>query len=78
MSELDQQLPDFVELYRDVDTMLREMASREKWDDLLFRTELFHDHEDDIFFDRVHINEFGNASVAQSLLEPLQAALGSR
>ena len=78
MSELEQRLPDFVELYRDVDTLLREMASREQWDDLVFRTELFRDHEGDIFFDRVHINEYGNAIVAQSLLEPLQAALRSR
>lgn len=74
-AQLDDELPGFVELYRDVSDFLRDRALTEGWQDLVFLTDLFRDHSGEIFFDRVHINEIGNMIVAQSLLDYLAAAL---
>lgn len=75
LAQLDQELPGFIELYRDVTAILRDKALAEGWTDLTFLTDVFRDHSGEIFFDRVHINEVGNMIVAQTLLEDLATAL---
>ena len=75
LAQLDEELPGFVELYRDVTAILRDEALAESWEDLVFLTDVFRDHSGEIFFDRVHINEVGNMIVAQALLQDLATAL---
>lgn len=77
MSRVDEQMPGFVELYRQVDKLIQEHASGDGRGDLVFLTDLFRDYTGDIFFDRVHVNELGNEIVAQSLLEPIMILLQS-
>lgn len=75
LSDLDRDRPGFVQLYRDVDGLIRQRAQDEAWGDFVLLTDMFAASADDVFFDLVHVNEIGNLQVAEALLGPIASAL---
>ena len=75
LDEVERQEAGFTDLYRAVVGIVRERAADENFDDILFLTDEFSDVSEGIFFDRVHITEIGNRQVAESLLDPILAAM---
>ncbi len=76
MAEIARALPGFFELYRAVDSFVHEQMLSAASDDVIMLTELFSESKDEIFFDEVHVNEIGNAQIAQFLLHPITDRLG--
>ncbi len=66
-AELDDEQPDFVALYREVDSIVRQRAASEGDEDVMILSDLFGDSERELFYDRVHITEIGNSLVAQAI-----------
>ena len=64
-------LPNFEQVYNDVDALVREAALPEG----VIISDLFADEAGDVFFDRVHITEDGNEAVAEAILPAITAAL---
>jgi len=71
LDELDVENPDFVQLYQDVDSIVRQRVEDDNLDDVLILTELFRNNEQAIFYDLVHITEIGNLAVAEAILPTL-------
>ncbi|MDE2854367.1 MAG: SGNH/GDSL hydrolase family protein [Chloroflexota bacterium] len=74
LDDVESAQPGFIDLYREVERIIREAVSDGRSDDMTFLTELFRDVSDGIFFDRVHINEIGNRHVAEALVAPIADA----
>lgn len=66
--QLESEMPGFQALYREIDHLMRARLAEEPMDDIVFLTDLFSDSDQDIFFDRVHINEIGNRHIAEAIL----------
>ena len=64
---LEMEQPDFVALYREVDSIVRQRAASEGNEDVMILSDLFSDSERELFYDRVHITEIGNSLVAQAI-----------
>lgn len=77
-AEIERSLPRFMTLYRDVDSLLREYAKAENWDDVIALSDLFSDNDEQIFFDEVHINEAGNRYVAEAVIDAIADRLNAR
>ena len=77
-AELERTNPGFVDLYREVDALLRQAADAAGWDDVLIISDLFGEVDEEIFFDLVHINEIGNGYVAEALAPAIANVLRSR
>ncbi len=75
LGELEQS--GFVALYKEVDGDIRARAQAGAWTDFLWLTDLFSQRDDEIFFDRVHINERGNQVVAEAIAQPILQMLKS-
>ena len=77
-AKIDESLPGFMDVYRDVDIRLRERSNEEAWDDVVLLSDLFRDVDEGIFFDDVHINELGNLYVAEAIVDAIAERLGAR
>ncbi len=76
--QMERSLPGFLELYEQVDRLLRKAAEADPMDDLLIISDLFAENDAEIFFDEVHINEVGNRFVAELLSGAIAELLHSR
>ncbi len=74
-AERERSLPGFMNLYRDVDSLMREIAMAESWDDVIILSDLFREIDEQIFFDLVHINEIGNRHVAEAIVDKIAERL---
>ncbi len=68
IEQMESDNPGFIDLYREVDRLLRERVENRDWDDIIVISDLFVDDVRPIFHDLVHITEDGNFSVAQAIL----------
>ena len=71
LSSLESDRPGFINLYREVDRIWRELNADESSRDAIILTDLFRAVDDGIFFDLVHINEIGNRHVAESIVRTI-------
>ncbi len=76
--DIERQEPGFIDLYRTVVGIVREGLASDSTADTVFLTDLFGDVSEGLFFDRVHITEIGNRTVAESLIGPIVNALAER
>ena len=77
-AEIERNLPGFLQLYAEVDELLRQQAASDAYGDIVFLSDLFAANTDEIFFDEVHINEIGNAKVAGAIADPIARRLAAR
>ena len=68
LADLEINNPNFIELYQNVDALVREQVTENNIDNIIVLTDHFADSEEAIFFDLVHITEIGNLSVAEAIL----------
>ena len=59
--------PNFIALYREVDSIVRQRVASEGDEDVMILSDLFGDSERELFYDGVHITEIGNLLVAQAI-----------
>ncbi|MCY3782136.1 MAG: SGNH/GDSL hydrolase family protein [Chloroflexi bacterium] len=74
-AEIERSLPGFMDLYREVDILLREHPKAEAWDDVVLLSDVFREVDEEIFFDEVHINELGNLYVAEAIVNAIAERL---
>ena len=67
LEELEIKATNFVDLYREVDRIVRERAAADAAGNVMMLSDLFSDSEQEIFYDRVHITEIGNQMVAEAI-----------
>ena len=77
-TDFERDLPGFTELYSEVDSQLRQRATSEAWDDVIILSDLFSGSKEEVFFDKVHINELGNQQVALSIADAIAERLHDR
>lgn len=65
--ELEIKETNFVDLYREVDRIVRERTAVDAADNVMVLSDLFSDSEREIFYDEVHITEIGNRMVAEAI-----------
>lgn len=68
LERLEQERPDFITLYQQADALVRQRAQASAPTDLLILSDLFSATPDSLFYDLIHITEFGNRAVAEALL----------
>ncbi len=71
IEELDNNMPGFIELFQQVDALVRERVAEAELDNVLIISDLFAEDERQIFYDLIHITEVGNYEVAQAILPML-------
>ena len=78
LDDVERKQPGFIDLYRDVVSIVRERLADDDSIDTVFLTAVFAEVSEGIFFDRVHITEIGNRLAAESLIDPILDALADR
>jgi lysophospholipase L1-like esterase len=68
LEDLETASPNFISLYKEVDTIVRSRIKNENLNNIIILTSLFAENEQAIFYDLVHITEIGNLAVAEALL----------
>ena len=68
LEDLEQASPNFITLYKEVDSIIRARIVDENLTHIIMLTDLFADDEQAIFYDLVHITEVGNLSVSEAIL----------
>lgn len=76
LDNLENESPNFVDLYKDVDNIVRTRVRDEKLSNIIVLTDLFAEDEQAIFYDLVHITEIGNLAVADALMPKILELLG--
>ncbi len=76
-TDFERDLPGFTALYQEVDSQLRQRATSEAWDDVIILSDLFSESDEEVFFDKVHINELGNQQVAASIADAIAERLNN-
>jgi len=68
LEDLETVNPNFIDLYKEVDTLVRARIKDENLNHIIVLTDLFADDDRAIFYDLVHITEVGNLTVAEAVL----------
>ena len=68
IDQTEQDMPGFFEQYLEVDALLRQRVSEENFTDFLVLSDLFSNDTRPLFYDKVHITENGNYTVARAIL----------
>ena len=67
LEELEIQQTNFIDLYREVDRIVRDRTAADAADNVMALSDLFSDSEQELFYDHVHITEIGNRIVAEAI-----------
>ncbi len=75
LDDLETESPNFIDLYKEVDRIVRNRIEEENLSNIIVLTDLFAEDEKAIFYDLVHITEIGNLTVADALIPTIRTLL---
>lgn len=71
--QMEADYPGLTGLYEAVDELVQNRVSSENWDNIIILSDLFADDERSIFYDLVHVTEYGNLTIAEAILPEIQS-----
>jgi len=70
--QMEADYPGLTELYEAVDELVQNRIASENWGNIIMLSGLFADDERSIFYDLVHVTEYGNLTIAEAILPEIQ------